>query len=558
MEQVEQVESNGDGSGKGKGNHDGNDQDLEKFILTDEQFVSWLDRRDDAAMSHPNAPGNGHANGSEKRNKIEKSNKIAVEVRTRCESAYPQHLAERFIECEANIDGTPTIRRWRSEWYLWNGGTGCYRLAENDEIASLVRTWLNTVDVLTVVGNEGGTDIYEWVPLKVTRNVVGEVVDAFIVDGLMVGGDDNCWIEDIEDAPEWDVSKLIVSRNKIYDLVSGECIESTPSFFATSSLGTTIEDVTDRPVEWLLFLERLWPDDPDSIHLLQEWFGYLLTADTRLHKALMIIGPKRGGKGTIARIARAMLGNHSVAGPTLGSLAGPFGLQPLLGKRLAIVSDARFTGGRDQAVVIERLLSITGEDALSVDRKRITSVTTKLPCKFIILSNELPNFSDSSGAIASRFIQLTLRNSWIGREDLGLTARLLDELPQILQWSITGWRRLNERGYLVQPDSALEAIEDLMRASSPISAWLEDCTETGEYEDSESTESLYMSWRQWCSIEGRDNVGTRSTFAKKLRAAAPGLVKYRTMDRGQRQYRYRAIRVKNTDMSHVSSDDYLF
>lgn len=55
---------------------------------------------------------------------------------------------------------------------------------------------------------------------------------------------------------------------------------------------------------------------------------------------LLIVGPKRSGKGTIARVLTRLIGNGNVSGPTTSSLAGPFGLQPLIGKTLAIVSDA--------------------------------------------------------------------------------------------------------------------------------------------------------------------------------------------------------------------------
>src|SRR5690606_33425381 len=100
------------------------------------------------------------------------------------------------------------------------------------------------------------------------------------------------------------------------------------------------------------------PDDPEAIQTLQEWFGYVLTPWTALQKMLLLVGPKRSGKGTIGRILSAMLGAHNVAGPTLSSIGMNFGLSPLLGKLLAIISDARMSGRVDQAIVTERLLSI--------------------------------------------------------------------------------------------------------------------------------------------------------------------------------------------------------
>jgi putative DNA primase/helicase len=64
----------------------------------------------------------------------------------------------------------------------------------------------------------------------------------------------------------------------------------------------------------------------------------------------------------------------------------------------------------------------------------------------MFLTNELPRFSDSSGALAGRFVILRMTESFYGKEDTGLTQRLLAELPGILNWAIEGWHRLRERG----------------------------------------------------------------------------------------------------------------
>ena len=112
----------------------------------------------------------------------------------------------------------------------------------------------------------------------------------------------------------------------------------------------------------------------------------------------MIVGPKRSGKGTIARILARLVGLANVCVLMLAGLGTNFGLWPLLGKTLAIISDARLSGRTDAAVVVERLLSISGEDAQTVDRKNLSQVTCKLPGRFAILTNELPRLNDASGA----------------------------------------------------------------------------------------------------------------------------------------------------------------
>ena len=74
--------------------------------------------------------------------------------------------------------------------------------------------------------------------------------------------------------------------------------------------------------------------------LLQDWMGYTLTPDTSLQKILLCIGPPRSGKGTVYRIQADLLGSNSVAGPNMTSLGKDFGLQGLITKMLAVISDA--------------------------------------------------------------------------------------------------------------------------------------------------------------------------------------------------------------------------
>jgi putative DNA primase/helicase len=99
--------------------------------------------------------------------------------------------------------------------------------------------------------------------------------------------------------------ECIAARNGVLHLpsildVAPEPIPPTPRFFTANAITYAFSPEAPRPGEWLDFLASLWPDDPDSIACLQEWFGYLLTADTRQQKMLMLIGPTRSARGRSA------------------------------------------------------------------------------------------------------------------------------------------------------------------------------------------------------------------------------------------------------------------
>jgi putative DNA primase/helicase len=247
-----------------------------------------------------------------------------------------------------------------------------------------------------------------------------------------------------------------------------------------------------------------------------------LTPDTSHQKILMLVGPKRSGKGTIARVLRGLIGPENVANPTLASLATNFGLAPLIGRPAAVIGDARLSGRTDVAQVVERLLSISGEDAQTIDRKHLPAVTVKLPTRLMLISNELPRLSDSSGAMTGRMILLRMTRTFYGEEDLRLTDELLRELPGILLWAVEGWRRLRDRGRFVQPKSGEALVSELEDLASPVGAFIKDECE-GKPGAEVPVSELFSAWKSWCQARGRDNVGDEMRFGRDLRAVLPHL-----------------------------------
>jgi putative DNA primase/helicase len=226
-----------------------------------------------------------------------------------------------------------------------------------------------------------------WAP---NRHKIGDLLEAL---GAV------CLLADDHDQPSWldhrATGPVVSMQNGLLDIASYELIPHSPLYFNMTSVPFPYDPAAPEPQRWLGFLGELWPDDVAAIDALGEWFGYVISGRLDLHKILLMVGPTRGGKGAIARILGSLVGMPNVAGPTLNSLSGDFGLAPLIGKSLAVVADMRIAG-RDTNVVVERLLSISGEDTLTVNRKYRDQWTGKLPVRFHIISNELPELGDAS------------------------------------------------------------------------------------------------------------------------------------------------------------------
>lgn len=459
------------------------------------------------------------------------------EVRVPANQLDPYPTARAYLARHHTRRDLLALRYWRDEFHRWDGLR--YVAVSESELRSDLNRYLDSV------------------AFNLTRSTTANVLACV---------ESECALQTRTEMPTWldgeatfNAAECLVTRSGIVhlpSLVEGKPskINATPRLFSGNALDYPFDETADCPT-WKAFLESLWPDDPESIATLQEWFGYLLLPDTAQHKIALIVGPKRSGKGTIGRVLSRVVGEQNVATPTLANLAGDFGLWPLLGKTVALIADARLSRRVDGVAVVERLLSISGEDRQDVHRKNMPTLTgLRLPVRFVLLTNELPTVRDAAGAITSRMTLLRLTRSWYGSEDRTLFSKLEGELSGILNWAIHGWQRLRQRGHFVQPEAGAEMLQDLEDLASPVRAFVEDRCVVGR-EHSVACEDLFDAWKDWCKEHGRDHVGLPESFGRDLRAAVPTVSKRRRRVDGHRHYTYEGIKlapvVPGANLLHV-------
>jgi putative DNA primase/helicase len=421
-------------------------------------------------------------------------------------------VARELVRSEfADRSGTLTLRHWRGGWWRWR--TARWIEVEQRAMAAVAYTFTEHAVYRTWDERKKEELVKPWAP---NRHKVNDLLDALAAVVHLA--------EEVS-MPSWldgaDYDGLIVSTaNGLLDVRRRELLTHTPTFWNGTSVPFDYDPDAGPPHRWLRFMGDLWPDDAEARAALGEWFGYVVSGRLDLHKIALLVGPTRAGKGVTARILGALVGAENVAGPTLSSLNHDFGLAPLLGKTLAVVSDARLNG-RNASVVVERLLSISGEDTLTVNRKYREQWTGKLPTRLMLCSNELPQLGDASMAIAGRFVPLLLTRSWLGHEDHQLEDALREELPGILNWSLDGLERLARQGRFTRPPGADEAMVALQDLASPVAAFVRDrCVRGPDHEI--AVDSLYAAWKTWAEDNGHTKV-TKQVFGRDLRAAVPGL-----------------------------------
>jgi putative DNA primase/helicase len=424
-------------------------------------------------------------------------------------------------------------RNHRGGFYEWNGSS--WPDAGEDKLRAQIYAFLDGCQSKAKKPEDG------FCPVKPNAAMVAGVLDALRAAAhLDATIEPPAWLDGAVGPP---AHEIVACANGLLHLPTLKLLPHISAFFNLNALDYAYDPAAPPPKQWLDFLDQIWPDDPESIATLQQIFGYQLTSDTSQQKSFLYIGPKRSGKGTIARVLARLVGPHNFAAPTLASLSERFGLAPLIGKSLAIISDARLSGRADQQVIVERLLSITGEDGQTIDRKyNPTPWTGKLPTRFNILAK----LGDSSGALASRFIMLLMTRSFYGREDRGLTDKLLKELPGILNWAIAGWSTLKRVGHFKQPASAQQAMQQLEDLSSPVGAFVREHCQVGAAFNC-NVGDVFTAWVQWCTAQRRDHPGTVQAFGRDLGAAVPGLTVVQRGPRGEQVRLYQGLGLKQEE-----------
>src|SRR5262249_51272602 len=116
---------------------------------------------------------------------------------------------------------------------------------------------------------------------KVQQRLVADVSHALASMSILPGSI-RCpsWIEE---GPEpFPADEVLACRNGLVHLpsiIDGKRarLQPTPRFFSPNVLEYDFNPSAPAPGEWLRFLGQLWPDDPQSVETLAEWFGYCLT-----------------------------------------------------------------------------------------------------------------------------------------------------------------------------------------------------------------------------------------------------------------------------------------
>lgn len=465
----------------------------------------------------------------------------------------PNQIARGIVSAYRH-DAKPTLRFWQSSFYEWQAGRGYWCSVEDDvfdveEVTPRIRRHFEMTQAKNL--DLFNRDIIDKLPKmrKVTGPCRANVIQAIKAMSVVRRSE-------VETAPAWvngttgpNPLEIVAAKNGLVNLPeflagsSAAISPATPDFFNLHAVAFDVAASPPPPVNWLKFLDSLWGDDPESIQLLQEWMGYLLTQDNSKQAALLLVGPTRAGKGTIMRMIEALVGSENCCAQSLDGLPTDFGLALLYGKSVCLIEDAKLGKQSDSVSIARVIRNVTGGDSVVINEKNKRAFSARLGTRFVISANDVIPLPDTSGAIANRWRVLQFTKSFEGREVRNLDKVLASELPSIFAWAVQGWGRIRSMSDFTRPASASDAFDSIREAASPMSQFVSECCVLGDgliaYAD-----NLFAAWKAFCDRQGIKDYGTREAFGRGLRAAIPGTKRVRTRLTGNKlSYKYTNVSI---------------
>ena len=308
-------------------------------------------------------------------------------------------------------------------------------------------------------------------------------------------------------------------RNGILDTDTGQLADHSPDFLTPTQLPVEFNPDADCPGIHRFLEETL---DPETVEVVYELAGYIITPDNSLQKAVMLIGEGANGKSTLLNVLTALVGARNVSAVPLHRLdEDRFAPASLYGKLVNIFADLDARALQSSSM----FKAITGGDLIAGERKYSDQFDFRPYSRLLYSANELPPTPDSSDAFFRRWLVLPFDRRFDGKSaDRNLTAKLTTpaELSGLLNRGLEKLPQLRERGDFTATTATRKAKEKFRVDSDSVAGFFADCCQLDP--DARTPKPrLFPAYREWCSDNNRRPV-SKQKFNRRIEALCPSLL----------------------------------
>ena len=306
-------------------------------------------------------------------------------------------------------------------------------------------------------------------------------------------------------------SHIINLNNGLYDLRTDEFKPHSPDVLSTIRIPVDYNPAAKCPNIDKFLSEVVRPEDKQ---LLIEWAGYCLIPDTRMQKAVMLIGNGSNGKSVFLELLTQFIGEENASSESLQDLdSNRFSAANLYGKLINVHPDlSRMKISEDSVFKI-----LCGGDRIRGEKKFGDAFTFANKARLTFAANNLPPVRHIDHAFCRRWVLIEFPNTFEGENvDIHLIDKLTTpgELSGLLNLALAALKSLHK----MKKFSYDKSVDDVKRMyqinSNSVAAFVDECVEYGA-EDTPKR-ALYDAYQEWCQTNDIKPVA-ENIFGKGLK-----------------------------------------
>jgi P4 family phage/plasmid primase-like protien len=302
--------------------------------------------------------------------------------------------------------------------------------------------------------------------------------------------------------------------NGLLDWKEGKLYPHNPHVVSTIRIPIEWDENAECP-EIDQFFTEVFPGD--AIELAYEILGYMLYNDNPLHKAILLYGSGRNGKGTFIRLARMLVGHNNISAVTPQALdSSQFSSAQLYGKLANLVGDV------DPRIFksTEQFKQLTGGDYMMAQHKHKDPFVFRCRALMIAAFNALPRTADTTEGFFSRWVVIPFSAFFpAGRADATLIDRLVTQrnLQGLLRMAVGGLQAVMRRGTFTLPPSVVSATDRFKMEADPMRGFIDECVQGAN--TFVPRMEFYVRYTSWAIANGFAQMSA-NRFYESLTAAA--------------------------------------
>lgn len=285
--------------------------------------------------------------------------------------------------------------------------------------------------------------------------------------------------------------ELINLKNGMYNFLQEKLVPHDPGFYSSVRINAAFDQSAKCP-RWNQFIKETL--QPDTVMILQEFFGYCLVPDNRFEKSIILTGSGANGKSVTLSVLTSLIGNSNVAKISLQNLSDRFKTVELYNRLVNIFADMSSQALKDPGI----FKMLTSGDAITAERKYEMSFSFTSFCRLIFSCNQLPKSFDKSYAYYRRLIIIPFLNCFKGdSQDPSLKSKLAKELDGVFCWSLQGLHRLFKQQGFTASETTNAVLEDYKLDNNNVLLFVKESCVIGEHFSVDKAD-LYSAYREFC------------------------------------------------------------